>query len=120
MYKLLDNNILDDVDYSPLEDVVSRVFPNGSFSSTELLNAVFVEDNAYMCLLSRTPEYRVWLFLYQVLENEWICSISKESDTESELFRTRVRVDPMGDLDKAFIPYRLVMKAIKGVTDVAI
>lgn len=115
MFKLQDSDILKDVDYAPLENIVKARFPSAKLNGEEILNAIFVEDNAFMCILEQSQSCRLWLFLYQVLENEWICSISKETDIDTELYRTRVYVEPMCDLDKAFIPYRLIKQGVENV-----
>jgi hypothetical protein len=115
MFRLQDNDILEDVDYSPLEILVKEKFPEAVFSGEEVLSSIFIEDSAFMCILDKSQDYRIWLFLFQVMEDEWICSISKETDIDTELYRTRVYVEPMGDFDKVFVPYRLIKQGVENV-----
>ena len=107
MYKI-SSEILGEIDYSPLDVMVKNKYPKSSFDSNEMLNSVFVEDTAYMAILDKKPRSRIWLFLFQILNNEWILSVSKETKRDKEIYRVRRFVPPIDELDKATVPYRLI------------
>lgn len=99
----------------PLEFTVKENFPTARFCWKDFYHTLFVEDGAYMTMLDSTNQGRVWLFVYQILPDEWIVQISEENDIQEKiLYKQRVLKECQDEWEKAFVPAQLVLDYFEG------